>query len=434
MSGKLSRRKFLKMSGAAAAATAAGVNLSLNGVNRAFAQGVELDSMFWGSFIPTNNPLLESMIKDWGRRNDANVGVTFTGFGQLSDTIATAAATGDGPDIISMLYIRPHQFAEALVDVTDVAQEVGEANGGWFDVAREACEVDGVWRALPFFATAHAMIYREDLFAEAGYDSFPETWEGLLEAGVALKEQGTPIGFSLGRAEGDGNNFLLSVLWSFGGRINDEEGNIVLDSPETRQALEFVQQLYNDAMDPSVLEWDDGSNNTGYLAGDVSCTNNASSILWAGRNQGIEFMATSNHAPYPEGPAGRVQLTQIVSLGIMNYSENIDAAKDLLRFIGSQQVWLPLGVDGFAFYYPVFRGLEDNPAMPWNYDPKLSAFKGLMETGHVFGWPGTPSAEASQVAVNFVIVDMFARVASGVASIDESISMALEQIDDIYNS
>ena len=430
MSKKITRRNFMKLSGATAAA--ATTLHTPFGLSPAMAQSATLDALFWGSFIPTNNPLLESLLKDWASRNDTELNVTFTGFGQLSDALATAAATGDGADIISMLYIRPHQFADALVDVSDVAEEVGEANGGWFDVAREACVVDGVWRALPFFATAHGMIYREDLFAEAGYDAFPATWDDLLVAGTDLKAAGAPLGFALGRAEGDGNNFAISVLWSFGGRINDENGDIALDSAETRQALEFVRQLYNDAMDPSVLEWDDGANNRAYLAGDVSATNNASSILWAGRNQGIDFMATSNHAPYPAGPAGRVQLTQIVNLGIMNYSDNIDKAKDLLRFIGSQQVWLPLGVDGFAFYYPVFRGLEDNPAMPWNYDPRLSAFKGLMDDGHVFGWPGTPTAAASEVAVNFVIVDMFARVAGGQTTADEAIVQALEQINDIY--
>lgn len=439
MSNKMSRRNFLKTTGAVLGATAfGGLQVGSNplalGATRAAAQSKDLSMMLWGSFIPTNNPLLESLVQDWAKRNDTSLELTFTGFGQLSDTIATAAATGDGPDLISMLYIRPHQFAESLVDITDVAEEVGEANGGWFDVAREACEVDGVWRALPFFATAHAMVYREDLFAEAGYDTFPETWDDLLVAGTALKEMGSPLGFSFGRAEGDGNNFLISLLWSFGARINAEDGSIALDSPETRQALEFAKQLYNDTMDPSVIEWDDGANNRAYLSGDVSCTNNASSILWAGRNQGIDFMAATNHAPYPAGPGGRVQLTQIVSIGIMDYVEDVDAAKDLLRYIGSQQVWLPLGVDGFAFYYPVFRGLEENPAMPWNYDTKLGAFKGLMETGHVFGWPGTPSAEASEVAVNFVLVDMFARVAADTATVDESIQQAIEQINDIYGN
>jgi len=429
---KFSRRDFLKFGGTALAGAAA-----LGGPLGQFVvhgQDTALSMMHWGSFIPTNNQLLESLINDWGSRNNATVDITFTGFGQLADTLSTAAATGAGPDVIGMLHARPHQFAEALVDVSDIAEEIGTNLGGWWGVSEDACLVDGVWRAVPFFATAHAMVYREDLFAEAGFDEFPDTWEGLLEAGTELKNMGMPIGLSLGRAEGDGNNFLLSLLWSFGASVWDEDGNIALDSAETRQAIEFAQQLFNDAMPESVIEWDDGANNRAYLAGEISCTNNASSILWAGRRDDIDFMETTNHAAYPSGPNGLVQFAQMISLGILNSSENVEASKDLIRFIMSEEVWLPLGVDGFAFYYPAFRGLEDRPSMPWNFDSKLAAFKGLPEVGKTFGYPGTPTAAASEVASNFIIIDMFGSVAAGAASVDEAVATAVEQINDILDA
>lgn len=427
---KLSRRDFLKMTGAAAAAG----SLPFGGMLPVFAQDSELSMLTWGHFISSQNSLLESLTNSWAAANGTSVEINFGGFDQLANTLATAAATGAGPNVMMMLYARPHQFAETLVDVSDVCEEVGEANGGWYDVAVETCQVDGVWRAMPWYFAAHAMVYREDLFAEAGIEEFPDTWEGLLEAGTALKEMGAPLGFSVGRADGDGNNFCFGVLWSFGASVTDENGDISLDSPETRLALEYVEQLYNDAMDPSVITWDDGANNQAYLAGEVSCTNNASSVLWAGRRNGIEFMETTNHAPYPAGPAGRLFLVQLHSLGILNYTENVEQAKDFLRFVNSPEAWLPLGVDSFAFNSPMFRAYEDNPAMPWNFDPKLSAFKGLGEDGRMFGYPGTPSAAASEVASNFVITDMFGSVCAGAASIDEAIATAVEQIEEIYSA
>ncbi len=427
---KLSRRDFMKLGGAALAGTA------LVGPLRAvpaFAQNTELSLLTWGHFIASQNSLLQSLVGSWAENNGLSVEINFGGFPQLADTLATAAATGAGPDIIMMLYARPHQFAEALVDVSDICEAVGEENGGWYQVARDTCQVNGVWRAMPWYFAAHGMIYREDIFAQAGYDSFPTTWEGLLEAGTAIKSAGLPpLGFSVGRADGDANNFCFGVLWSYGASVLNEAGEIVLDSPETRMALEFVQQLYNDAMDPNVITWDDGANNTAFLAGAVSCTNNASSVMWAGRRDRIEFMETTNHAPYPEGPAGKVYLVQTHSLGILNYVQNVDAAKNLLRYINSQEVWLPLGVDSFAFNSPMFRSLEENPAMPWNFDPKLRAFKGLGENGRMFGYPGAPSAAASEVASNFVITDMFGSVCAGAASIDEAIQTAIGQIREIY--
>lgn len=428
---KLSRRDFLRLSGSAAGA---GLALGPLGNMAVFAQGSELSFMTWGHFISSQNTLMESLLKDWAQRNGTSVNMTFGGFDQLSDTLATAAATGAGPDIIMFLHAQAHQFAEALVDVSDVCEEIGEANGGWYDVARECCVVDGVWRAMPYYFAAHAMVYREDQFAEVGYDAFPDTYEGLLEAGTALKAAGYPIGFSTGRASGDGNNFCFSVLWSFGGAVTDQDDRIVLNSPETRMALEYVEQLYHDAMEPSTVTWDDGANNQAFLAGEVSCTNNASSVLWAGRRNNVDFINNVSHAPYPAGPAGTVNFVQIHNLAILNYVQDVDAAKDMLRFINSQQAWLPLGVDSFAFNSPMFRSLEDNPAMPWNFDPKLAAFKGLAEDGHTMGYPGKPSAAASEVAANYVITDMFGSVCAGAASIDEAIETAIEQVEEIYNS
>ncbi len=428
---KISRRDFLRASGLSMAGLAAG--LTPLGHIATLAQGDTMSVQTWGHFISSFNDVLGSLSNSWAAPNGGSVDINFTGFDGLADTLATAAATGAGPDVIMMLHARPHQFAEALADVSDVVEEVGEANGGWYDIAREACMVDGVWRAMPWFLAAHAMVYREDLFAEAGYDAFPDTWEELLVAGTKLKEMGAPLGFSTGRADGDGNNFCFSVLWSFGGGVTDADNTIILDSPETRQALEFVQQLYNDAMIESTISWDDGANNRAFLAGEVSCTNNASSVLWAGRRDQIDFMATTSHAAYPAGPAGRVQYSQVHSMGILASSENIDSAKDYLRFLNSEDVWLPMGVQTTAFNYPLFANFEDNPAMPWNYDPKLAAFKGLAATGHTVGFPGQPSAAASEVTSSFVITDMFGSVCAGAASVDEAIATAVEQIEEIYS-
>lgn len=438
MSTKLSRRNFLKLgmgsvAGAGLAASPLG-NLSI------MAQDAELSVHTWGHFITALNPLLESLVGNWAGQNDVAVEWNYAGFDAMLQTISTAAATGAGPDIIMFQYDNAHQFAEALVDVSDLCEEIGEENGGWYPVAREACEVDGVWRGMPWYFAAHAMIYREDLFAEAGINSFPTTYDELLTAGTALKAAGNPMGFAMGRAHGDGNNFCYAVLWSFGGAVLDADGVIVLDSPETRAALEYVQQLYNDALDPSVIEWDDGSNNRAFIAGDVSCTNNGSSIMWAGRSQNVtfgedvRFRDVTNHAAYPLGPAGREQILQIHSLGILNSSQNVDKAKELLRFINSERVWLSTGPTAAAFNYPLFHNVENDPAMPWNFDPKLAAFKGLVENGHTFGFPGKASAVTSEIANNFIITDLFAKVAAGAASIDEAIEAAVEAIEDIQNA
>lgn len=431
----LSRRSFLKLAGATAAATALPVGRMGLPV---FAQDANLSVQTWGHFISSLNPLLESLTADWGTKNGVSIEWNYAGFDAMLQTISTAAATGAGPDMVMFQYDNAHQFAEALVDVSDVCEAIGEANGGWYQVARDACQVDGVWRGMPWYFAAHAMVYREDLLAEVGYDSFPETYDDLLVVGKALKDAGHPMGFALGRALGDGNNICYAVLWSFGGKVLDADGNIALDSAETRTALEYMRDLYNDAMVETAVEWDDGTNNAAFIAGDVSVTNNASSIYWKGVNEAVtfgdaRFADVTNHAPYPLGPAGRHQILQVHSFGILQSCQEIEKAKELLAFINSDQVWTATGPTSTAFNLPLVKSVEANPAMPWNFDPKLAAFKGLAETGHMTGYPGTSSAASSEIVNNFIITDMFARVAVG-GSIDDAIETAVEAIEDIQSA
>jgi multiple sugar transport system substrate-binding protein len=430
---KLSRRDFLKLTGTAAGAAAAASTLPFN-IRTARAQAaltVQLRSLF----TEGSNAVLTSLVQFWAAQNNVTLDLSLLNHNQMAETLATAAATGAGPDVLETVHIKPHQFAESLVDISDVCEPLGEENGGWYDVARDIAMVDGVWRAMPHNVAAHALVVREDIFQEAGIGigaDFPANWDELLVAGTELKRMGKPMGFALGHADGDGNNFCYSVLWSFGASVTDEEGIVNLNTPETRQAVEFVQQLYNDAMDPNVIAWDDASNNLAFSSGEISCTNNASSILYAARRDNKDFKDAINHYAYPAGPAGLIQFLELNTVQILNYSQQVDMAKSLLAYLNSPDLWLPLAPGTIAFTLPLLKAWDNHPAMPWNSDPKLAAFKGLAETGKALGYPAKPSAAASQVASNFLVIDMFAQVCAGAMSIDESIQMTEEACKEIY--
>ncbi|MBN1565531.1 MAG: extracellular solute-binding protein, partial [Anaerolineae bacterium] len=122
----LTRRSFLKVTGAAAAAGALSGPLVHLPV---FAQSAKLSVQTWGHFITPLNPLLESLTADWASKNDASIEWNYAGFDAMLQTISTAAATGAGPDVVMFQYDNAHQFAEALVDVSDVCETIGEAYG-----------------------------------------------------------------------------------------------------------------------------------------------------------------------------------------------------------------------------------------------------------------------------------------------------------------
>ena len=81
-----------------------------------------------------------------------------------------------------------------------------------------------------------------------------------------LKKNGHPCGFALGHALGDANGYAQFLLWAHGGRLVDEDGHVVLDSKETRAALDYAKAM-QETMIPGTLAWNDASNNKAFAVG-----------------------------------------------------------------------------------------------------------------------------------------------------------------------
>ncbi len=88
----------------------------------------------------------------------------------------------------------PHLYSASLVDVSDVAEEVGKDQNGYYTISKGNCQVNGKWLAMPMAIIGAMNAYRKSAFAEVGYSKFPETWDQYRDAGKKLKAKGMPIG------------------------------------------------------------------------------------------------------------------------------------------------------------------------------------------------------------------------------------------------
>lgn len=396
--------------------------------------GTKLTMTVRAVFVPASNDLLAEQVKKWAQMNNAEATLEVVSLNDLQAKGATAAETGAGPDIIQLWVNAPHQFAERLADLDDVAEALGKKYGGWHSVSQEGVVSGGHWKALPHFYSAHAINYREDFFKAAGIAKIPETWEELLAAGKKLKEaKQPPLGFALGHAVGDGNNFLYSLLWAYGGAEVDKDGKtVIFNSPETLRAVEFVKQLYAEAMTPDVTSWDDSSNNRAFIAGQVSATNNAASIYASAEKDAPDVYKNMNHFAYPAGPAGKAQYLELHSLGVMKYSKNLAAAKDLLAYLFDEAQYGPWLASGKTAAMPLLKDFDGRPDMPWNKDPKLAAFKGMGAIGRLPGWKGPSTAKAAEAFAKFIVIDAFAQAATGQKSPADAVKWGENELKQVY--
>jgi len=204
------RRSFMKW----------GLGLAAGAATRSFAQGpaakyapmfpVEKDAQLrllrWSGFVKADEESWNANSKKFQEATGVPVSIEYITWEDVRPKSAMAANLGTGPDLVMGWYDDPHIYPQRLVDVSDVAEDLGKRLG-WYDVARAYGYSTQLkhWIAVPIGGTVQALNYRISWMKEAGFDKFPDKSDGLIKLARALKEKGHPMGFALGHAVGDGN-------------------------------------------------------------------------------------------------------------------------------------------------------------------------------------------------------------------------------------
>lgn len=399
-----------------------GISLSLLGANPRIGVVVYQDNP--GQHVPTIE-----LINKWAAEKGIEVQITTVTHATRTTVATTALEGATGPDIIVLANFEPALFADALLDVSDLAEELSQANGGWFPICEELGKIAGTWRALPIYAYMHQMMYRRDVLQQVGMD-VPQTWDEFRTVLQAIKNAGlgiTPFGVSYGRSF-DGQQFLIGVIMSYGGRVLNEDGTkVVFNSPETVAGLKYVVDLYRDGLvDPTVLGWDDSTNNQAMLSGRIAFTFNGFSIKMQAEKDFPDLAPNIGTAVYPGGPTGRATFPTVLSYAVRASTQYPDVCKDLLRFLFSRESYeyvlnYTLGAIG-----TVFKGFADLEI--WNA-PDWKTNMDAVATARLFAPPSRATAEAWE---SFVIVDMIADVLVRAMTPEAAVAKASARLAEIY--
>jgi multiple sugar transport system substrate-binding protein len=385
------------------------------------------------SFIPAFDEHFKTVIAP-KYKQETGIDLSFDGIsvGGLQAKITAEVETNAGPDASMMGFNWPLLYDSKLQDVTDIVDEMAKWGGGWLDNIKEAAVSGGKWKAIPLGNVGQQMVYRIDWFKEAGYDKFPDTWDELLEAGTKLKAAGRPFGFEFGYGFGDNHGWMYPLLWSYGGREMDKDGKTVtLDSAETAKSVEWVKSLFDKTQLQDVLGWTDVNNNRSFLAEQISCTNNATSILQTAQKEFPQLVDVIGHAPNPKGPTGeRFSLLNPWSFGAFTFSPDQEAAKNLVKFLAREDVYTDWLAAADGYYAPFLKKFDNHPM--WAKQPKFGPYKDSVASAHLPGWPAANSRAASESLAKYVVVNMYQNAAKGMAT-KEAVTTATNQLKEIYS-
>ncbi len=165
----------------------------------------------------------------------------------IQDKLTTALASQDPPDIIELGNTQAPSFAEDKV-LTDLSGDVDDLNGDqWLASLKASGEWDGKQYSAPFYAANRSVIYRTDMFQQAGITAPPTSRQEWLDAITKLKAKfGSDPQFQALYLPGQNWYTLLSFIYDEGGDIAEKNGTdfkATVNTPEAKAGLEFYKQL-----------------------------------------------------------------------------------------------------------------------------------------------------------------------------------------------
>jgi multiple sugar transport system substrate-binding protein len=394
-------------------------------------EGAELSLLRWKRFIQAEEDAFMALVDNFTKATGVKVTVSNESLDDVQPKASVAANTGQGPDLIWGLYSLPHLFPDKCVDVTDVADYLGKKYGGWADSAQIYGQRDGKWIAVPIAYNANVLNYRKSSSDKAGFKEFPKTTEEFLEYCKAMKAQGTPGGMALGHATGDGNAWVHWVLWAFGGNLVDKDDKVIINSPETKAALEYAAQLYETFI-PGTASWNDAFNNKAFLSNEVHWTNNGVSIYAAAKAEKMAEMEEDvQHAYWPIGPIGKPTEFHIAYPMIaMTYSKFPNASKAFIAFMLEAENLNPWVEKSVGYLTPGLRAYESHPI--WTADPKLTVARDAATRTLTAGHLGSVGEKAAAALADFIVLDMVANAATGRETPEGAMKIAERQAQRLY--
>lgn len=415
----VTRRSFLRLAGGVTAGmvVAACAPATAPSAGPGGAPAAERAALiFWAPqhFITEQNDFFTESVELAAAANDFDVDVQLFPWGEYHQKQNAAIEAGTLPDALLGVSVSQHYAMGILSDISDVFAEVGAAGGGFFEPDTLEVTIGGAQYALPFHNEPQMMYYRTDIMAEAGYTEIPQSLDEFVAVADAITNADARI-WGFGNPYTmvpDGNNFTQLLVFAFGGRIQDETGNVVINSPETIAALEWSASLLNDhvMMPPGVTGWDDTGNNQAFMSGQCAIVYNSGSILNAMRGDDPGWLEATQIGPLPMGPAGYpITFNGGSAAGLMKSSRYPDQAKRLLAGIMAPERYPGNLSAANGMFFPTLQNYNDLPIYtedPWN--------KQIIETvpyAYVAFAPGAPTPWIDEVNAKFLFAEMAVRVA-----------------------
>nr|MBA2597891.1 extracellular solute-binding protein [Chloroflexia bacterium] len=405
--------------------------------------GTSLSILLWSHFVPRHDEWYDRFVAEWGEANGVTTQVDHINTADVPAAIAAEIAAGEGHDLLEHLASLA-QYEKSMLDMTDVVEELNNRHGDQLPMAMRNSfnPTTGVFYGLCHGYAPDPGDYRRSLWEAVDMADGPGSWDDLLAGGAQIKaDQGVQLGIGMSN-EVDSRMAAQTLMWAYGASIQDENENVVINSPETIAAVEFMQELYTQTMTPEVFGWNAASNNQLLIAGRASYILNSISAYRTAQKDQPEVGADIFFRSPLLGPAGEdwalAHGHAVFVDMIPTHSQNAETAKEFLMHLVAN--YTQATTESELYNFPAWPStvpelpewLADDPYASEPPD-KLAILETANDWTTNLGHPGPANAAMGEIFNLPILPNMMARAAQGQQTAEESVAQAEQEIVAIFD-
>lgn len=306
---------------------------------------------------------------------------------QQTQLFLAALSAGTAPDVISLdIVLHPYfNSIGAFLDLTDWINALPYRSAlpeGMLHLG----EADGRYYGIPYTVDLSGLVWNKELFREAGLDPErpPQTWDELIEYAQLLTKdfdgdgETDQYGFAIVGSSAGWQMFgFMPVVWSYGGRLlNDDGTEVLIDSPEAIEALQmWVDLIHKYEVAPkNAATWQYSDVYNAFVTERVAMMLSGNYNIITFKQDaphldfGITFIPRSAHGQHASFSGGNL-------MAITSTTKEPDLAWEFVEFAMSEDVQVEIWAQEGAL--PVRTDLFDNKYFA--QEPKFAVFADILK-------------------------------------------------------
>jgi multiple sugar transport system substrate-binding protein len=372
---------------------------------------------------------------------DITIEYDAVGMSGLFEKLTPLLASGQPPDMVprsGQSRVATLANLGVLQPVDDIVDALGPRDD-FLPGIIDAFTFDGQLLAVPQQSLAYVYWYRKDLAADAGL-SPPTNWDELLAFAKALTKDGMygivlPAGLNTATSRK-----LFEFFRENGGNIVDEDLNVAINSPQNKETLEFLKELYQYSP-PGSANYGYGDLLTNFTSGIGASTYYAGRMLQrvAANAPDIAKQTGAIRQPYKTEP---FCFTEASGAYILDGARNRDAAKAWMleyEFEDGHHIdWL---LTAPAHNLPVRKSIAADPR--YKNFPLLQQFPEILEVVQTeTGFGGSfyrespnhkPNPQGGALDTGPILPTLLQRVLVNNEAPDSALAWAERQVQDLMD-